>query len=113
VEGVQSRISNHHLAQIATALFIEGRMKALVSKALPAYHYSGYPLTSFLHSFVHSTAAINVLTTQVRRGDEGDRYTTPFERKYGKLPHATDLPVPIHLEPRYIYIPYGGRAQQA
>ena len=70
--------------------FIEGRMKTLVSKALSAYHYSGYPLSFFLHSFVHAAAAINMLTTQVR-GDEGDRYKTPFERRYGKLPHATDL----------------------
>jgi hypothetical protein len=73
--------------------FIEGRMKALVSKALSAYHYPGYPLSFFLHSFVHTQwqpSTCSVLTTQVR-GDEGGRYKTPFERRYGKLPHATDL----------------------
>jgi hypothetical protein len=82
--------------------FIEGRMKALVSKALSAYHYPGYPLSFFLHSFVHTQwqpSTCSVLTTQVR-GDEGGRYKTPFERRYGKLPHATDL---YRLEPRYIH----------
>ena len=70
--------------------FIEGRMKTLVSKALSAYHYSGYPLTFFLHAFVHGAEAINILTTGVRSAEE-DKAKTPFERRFGKIPHSTDL----------------------
>ena len=61
-----------------------------MSKALSAYHYSGYPLTFFLHAFVHGAEAINILTTGVRSAEE-DKAKTPFERRYGKIPHSTDL----------------------
>jgi hypothetical protein len=70
--------------------FVEGRMKTLVSKALSAFHYAGYPLMFFLHSFVHAAAAINMLTTKTR-SDEADRFKSPHERRYGKVPSATDL----------------------
>jgi hypothetical protein len=70
--------------------FIEGRMKALVSKALSAFHYSGFPLMFFLHAFVHAAAAINTLTTTVR-GDEADRFKTPYERRFGTVPHAASI----------------------
>jgi hypothetical protein len=75
--------------------FIEGRMNTLVSKALSACHCSGYPLTFFLHAFVrgcrsYQLESINILTTGVRSAEE-DKAKTPFERRFGKIPHSTDL----------------------
>jgi hypothetical protein len=76
-------------------------MKTPVSKALSASnHCSGYPLTSFLHAFVHGAEAINILTTGVRSAEE-DKAKTPFERRFGKLPHSTDL-YPFGVSPREI-----------
>jgi hypothetical protein len=91
--------------------FIEGRMKTPVSRALSAYHYSGYPLTPFLHAFVHAAAAINILTTGVRSAEE-DGAKTPFERRFGKIPHSTDL-YPFGSKVQGICIPDQGRARQA
>jgi hypothetical protein len=78
--------------------FIEGRMKTLVSKALSAFHYSGYPLMFFIRAFVHGAAAINMLTTTVR-GDESDKFKTPFERRF-KSGYPTP-PICTRLERRY------------
>jgi hypothetical protein len=86
-------------------------MKTPVSKALlSAYHYSGYPLTFFLHAFVHGAAAINILTTGVRSAEE-DKAKTPFERRSGKIPHSTDL-YPFGAKV-YVCIPDQGGARQA
>jgi hypothetical protein len=89
---------------------IEGRMKTPVSKALSAYHCSGYPLAFFLHAFVHAgAAAINILTTGFRSAEE-DMHNNIRPRHYlsadsVRPPHSTDLypfgaKVYVHTRPR-------------
>jgi hypothetical protein len=80
--------------------FIEGRMKTLVSRALSAYHYSGYPLTFFLHA---RSLTVQQLSTSPPPVLDQQKRIKPRRHSSADSVRYLTLPICTPSEQRYMY----------